>query len=31
MTPPQEAEEQIDLTVDFDQLPLFIDRTKEAA
>jgi hypothetical protein len=31
MTPPQKEDPQMDLTVDFDQLPLFIERTDEAA
>jgi hypothetical protein len=31
MRPPQEEEPQIDQTMDFDQLPLFIDRSEEAA
>jgi hypothetical protein len=31
MTPPQKEDPQMDLTVDFYQLPLFIERTDEAA
>jgi len=31
MQPPQKEEPQMDLTLDFDQLPLFIDRADKAA
>jgi hypothetical protein len=31
MQPPQKEEPQMDLTLDFDQLPLFLDKAKEAA
>jgi|GEM_PF-1545537 len=31
MRPPGEEKPEMDLTLDFDQLPLFIDRAKEAA
>ncbi len=31
MQTPKEEEPQMDLTLDFDQVPLFIDRAEEAA
>jgi len=31
MRPPQKEEPQMDLTIDFDQLPLFVDRAEKAA
>ena len=31
LAPPQKEEPQMDMTVDFDQLPLFIDKTEVAA
>jgi hypothetical protein len=31
MKPPQKEEPQMDFTLDFDQLPLFIDMAEEAA
>jgi len=31
MRPPQKEEPRMDLTLDFEQVPVFIDRGKEAA
>jgi len=31
MRPPQQEEPQMDVTLDFDQLPLFIGKTEVAA
>jgi hypothetical protein len=31
MRPPQEEESEMDLTLDFDQLPLFVDKAEKAA